>query len=773
MSNNENKYKAIAIMGVVSFPFVPLTCEIGKQASKDAILEAYDKKEDILLVTQTTNSIGSDYLSCVNHIGTVCKIKEIQFNKTKTNIRVYTEGLKRVYLTGIDYNEKFITVNTVDVDEKFDKSPMLDILSRNVKDKFYELLSNNKNLNIGNDFISIMERYENPNIFVNNITALTLKDEKAQLDMLNEISIEERLKKLVTYLSQEIEIAKINNDINLRVKSSMDKNQKEYYLREQMRAISDELGDNVSEYDEIEKKINELKMPQEVREKALRELNRVKKLPQQSPDYSVLRNYLDELLSLPWGIYTKDTKDLNKAREILDRNHAGLKEVKERIVENLAVMQLTGKVTGQIICFVGPPGVGKTSIVKSIAEALNRKFVKMSVGGVHDESEIRGHRKTYVGAMCGRIMYNIRQGGSMNPVFLIDEIDKMSSDYKGDPTSAMLEVLDPEQNSTFRDNFLEIPFDLSNVLFIATANNLQDIPTPLLDRMEIIELSSYTLNEKFIIAKNHLLPKELKKHGLKDNQLVISDDLIKQIIEEYTYEAGVRSLERVIAKLCRKVAVEVVSSNNKKLVVTINKDNLKKFLGAHKVIKDEKRLVPEIGVVSGMSYSSVGGGVLSIEVNKVAGNGKIKLTGRLGDVMKESANAAISAVASISEQMGINPKVFSEIDIHIHVPEGAVKKDGPSAGTAMATAIYSVISGKKVDNDLAMTGEITIRGNVLPIGGLKEKLFAWVRAGISKVIVPSKNREDIEELSKEITDNLDIIYIDSLKEVLDNAIIKE
>ena len=767
----KNKYKAIAIMGVVCFPQVPITCEIGKKSSREAVLKAYENHEDIVLVTQTANAVGSDFLKSVNHIGTVCRIKKVHFEKNKEVIKLFADGIKRVMLCSEDFSEKYITVNTVDVACDNGNEHIVNMLLINAKEKFIELASIDKNLNIGPDVAPIINRIDEAEVFVDSVTVLVVKDEKRQLEILNEISLEARLEKLITFILEEIEIAKINDRLSKKVRNSIDKNQKEFYLREQMKAISNELGEDYDEYDEIENKIKSGKMPKEVKEKALKELSRVKKLPQQSPDYSILRNYLDEILSLPWGVYTKDCNDLEKARKILDEDHSGLDKVKERIVENLAVMQLTGRISGQILCFAGPPGVGKTSIARSIARALNRKFVKMSVGGVKDESEIRGHRKTYVGAMSGRIIYNMKQAKSMNPVFLIDEIDKMSSDYKGDPTSAMLEVLDPEQNSSFRDNFLEVPFDLSNVLFIATANNLADIPTPLLDRMEVIELSSYTLNEKFEIAKNHLLPKEIKKHGFKQEQLVISDETLKNVIEQYTYEAGVRSLERTIAQICRKVAVEIVKSNNKNLVVMVNNENIKEFLGAHKINRDEKREKPEVGVVSGMSYSSVGGGVLSIEVNTVIGDGKINLTGRLGDVMKESAQAGLSAVISLSESLGLDAKLFKQKDIHIHVPEGAVKKDGPSAGLAIATAIYSAFSGKRIDNNLAMTGEITIRGNALAIGGLKEKLFACVRAGITKVIVPLQNKDDVEELPKDILDNLNIVYVSNLKEVLKEAII--
>ncbi|MGN1212836.1 MAG: endopeptidase La [Christensenellales bacterium] len=761
------KYKLISLIGVVCFPQMPITCDIRRPNSQKSISSAVEKNEQMVFVTQTKNFLTENLLDCVNKIATTVNILNVF--KNKDVLTVEAEGVNRVKIVSIQKENDYLTCEVEEVEEINNSSTTANLLMSSAKQYFVEYSSYDKKFNP--ELMRLVDTMTSPSYFCDAVATLCIKEESKKIQILNDFDVNSRLEKLIGYLMEAIEIEKVNVELSKKVNKSMDKNQRDYYLREQMKAISEELGENdAGEFDEIEKQITNSKMPQEVKDKALKELARVKKLPNASPDYSVLRNYLDTLIDLPWGKKTQDNKDLVKARQILDAEHSGLDKVKDRIIEYLAVMHLTDKIGGQIICFVGPPGVGKTSIAKSIAKALGRKFVKMSVGGVKDESEIRGHRKTYVGAMPGRIIYNMKLANSMNPVFLIDEIDKMSSDYKGDPTSAMLEVLDPEQNSVFRDNFLEVPFDLSDVMFIATANNINDIPTPLLDRMEVIELSSYTLNEKFDIAKEHLLPKLVKEHGIKDGVLTIQDDALKNIIEEYTYEAGVRGLERTLAKICRKVAVEIVKNGDEQKFV-ISKDNISTYLGAHKVIGDSKREVPEVGLVSGLSYSTVGGGVLSIEVNTVPGDGKINMTGRLGDVMQESAKAALSAVMGKANELNLDISTFKKTDIHIHVPEGAVKKDGPSAGCALATAIYSAFSGKKIDNDVAMTGEITIRGNVLAIGGLKEKLFACVRAGISKVIVPEQNRQDIDDLPKEITDNLQIIYAKTLKDVLKNAII--
>lgn len=762
------KFKMITLVGVVCFPDMPISCDIRREKSKNSITNAFENGEQVVFVTQTQSVLTKDLINCINPVGCIVNLTSVNQIDDEL-IKVQADGVRKVRVCNVIDDGDFIVCEVEELESKNENSSTVNLLMNTAKQNFVELASYDKRFTP--EIMRLVDGMKDANTLVDAIAVLSFKDENKQLEVLNELDVPKRLEKVINFLMQEIEIARVNLELSKKVKESIDKNQKEYYLREQMKAISEELGDDVSEFDEIENKIKSGKMPQEVKDKALKELSRVKKLPNSSPDYSVLRNYLDTLLELPWGIKTKDNNDLEKAKQILDEDHSGLEKVKERILEYLAVMKLTDKIGGQIICFAGPPGVGKTSIAKSIARALGRKFVKMSVGGVKDESEIRGHRKTYVGAMPGRIIYNMKLAGSMNPVFLIDEIDKMASDYRGDPTSAMLEVLDPEQNSTFRDNFLEVPFDLSDVLFIATANNISDIPAPLLDRMEIIELSSYTLNEKFAIAKEHLLPKLIKEHGLNENELEIEDDALKEIISEYTYEAGVRGLERTLATICRKVAVKVVEHKDKKLPIIVKKDNIYDFLGAHKIIVDSKRSCPDVGLVSGLSYSTVGGGVLTIEVNTVLGDGKIIMTGRLGDVMQESAKAALSAVMGKATQYGIDPELFRKRDIHIHVPEGAVKKDGPSAGGALATAIYSAFTNKKIDNNVAMTGEITIRGNILAIGGLKEKLFACVRAGIENVIVPAQNRDDVKELPKDITDNLNIIYVNNLDEILQHAII--
>lgn len=760
------KYKLISLIGVVCFPNMPINCDIRRKNSQTSIESAMDTSEQVVFATQISTNKNQSLFDSLNKVACLVQITNVfQVNEV---LKVEAEGAKRVRIHNVYEQNGTIYCDAEELVEIEKNSTTINLLLSTAKQNFVEYSSFDKKFNP--ELMRIMDNMSTAGKFCDAVAVLCFKEEIKQLSILNELDIVERLEKTIGYLIEEIEVARINVELTKKVNKSMDKNQRDYYLREQMKAISEELGENdASEFDEIEKAINSSSMPQEVKDKALKELSRVRKLPNSSPDYSVLRNYLDTIINLPWGKKTNDNKDLVLARQILDEEHAGLEKVKDRIIEYLAVMHLTDKISGQIICFAGPPGVGKTSIAKSIAKALGRKFVKMSVGGVKDESEIRGHRKTYVGAMPGRIIYNMKLADSINPVFLIDEIDKMSSDYRGDPTSAMLEVLDPEQNTVFRDNFLEVPFDLSDVMFIATANNIADIPSPLLDRMEVIELSSYTTSEKFKIAKEHLLPKLTKAHGLNNNQISISDEAIRKVIEEYTYESGVRGLERTLATICRKVAVKVVE--DKKFTAQIGEDDLFEYLGAHKIIRESKRTEPDVGLVSGLSYSTVGGGVLTIEVNTVAGDGKIIMTGRLGDVMQESAKAALSAVMGKAQTYGLDAEMFRKKDIHIHVPEGAIKKDGPSAGCALATAIYSAFSLKKVSNDVAMTGEITIRGNVLAIGGLKEKLFACVRAGISKVLVPEQNKQDIMDLPKEITDNLNIVYVSNLDEVLKHAIV--
>ena len=761
------KYKLIPLIGVVCFPEMPISCELRRETTKQSIFDAFEKGEQVVFVTQTKTQLPDDILSGTNQIGCLATIFDVSDNGAV--VHVQGDGQKRVKIEEIAKDEKHLSAFVSEPEIVKINPASADVLMSVAKQHFVELASFDRKINP--ELLRLVDTMVDANTFVDAVTVLMIKEEQKQLAILNQFDTQKRLEMLIEFLVDGIEIAKVNAELSKKVQKSIDQNQKEYYLREQMKVISQELGENdISEFDEIEKKIKNGKMPQEVKDKAMKELSRLKKLPNASPDYSVLRNYLDVLLELPWGTTTVDNKNLEEARKILDQDHSGLEKVKDRIIEYLAVMHLTDKVGAQIICFVGPPGVGKTSVAKSIAHALGRNFVKMSVGGVSDESEIRGHRKTYVGAMPGRIIYNMNQAKSMNPVFLVDEIDKMTSDHRGDPTSAMLEVFDPEQNSTFRDNFLEVPFDLSKVMFIATANNIADIPAPLKDRMEVIELSGYTSSEKFEIAKEHLVPKMVANHGLDKSKIKITDACLRKVISEYTYEAGVRNLERQIATICRKVAVKVLNGAKEQIVV--KPDDLLEYLGAKKVRIEGKRDTASVGVVTGLYWSYVGGGLLTIEINKVAGDGKILLTGSLGNVMQESAKVALSAVRGAAEELKLDAEAFKKCDIHIHAPEGAVKKDGPSAGCALATAIYSVFADKKIDNNVAMTGEVTIRGNVLAIGGLKEKLLACVRAGITKAIVPFENKEDVAELPKEITDNLQIIYAKTLKDVLKNAIVE-
>ena len=766
------QYKMIALKGVVAFPDMPVTCDIGRESSKRAVREALEAGEQIFLTTQKNLSVTRPNINDISVVETICKIRQA-IKSGSDVIKLLAHGTKRAIIKKVVEEVPYFLVEVEEAQVFNDETAVANALFSNAKERFIQYASiDNK---ISADVLAFINSIEDYNMFIDSVAALVIKQEKKQLEILDEFDTEARLKKLISFLVDEIEVAKINKKINSSIRTNMDKAQKDYYLRKQMKAISAELGEDEDEYAQIEQKLENLNMPKEVKDKALKELARVKKMPVAAPENAIIRNYLDTLIELPWSVKTKDNKDLKKARKILDEDHAGLIDVKERIIEHLAVMQLTDKIAGQIICFVGPPGVGKTSVAKSIARALNRNFVKMAVGGVKDESELRGHRKTYVGAMPGRIIYNMKLAGSANPVFLIDEIDKMASDHKGDPASAMLEILDPEQNQIFRDNFLEVPYDLSDVMFIATANNINEIPKPLLDRMEVIELSSYTSSEKMDIAKNYLLVKESEKHGLHKGQVTITDEAMLKIIDNYTYEAGVRNLERQIAKICRKVAVKLIEEDKKarkEAKFKIDVHNLYDYLGAVKLIKNTRRQKNEVGLVTGLSYSTIGGDVLTIEANITPGEGKILLTGSLGEVMKESASAALSAVKSVANEYNIDSADFTKSDIHIHVPEGAVKKEGPSAGAALATAILSSFTGYEVDSNLAMTGEITIRGNVLAIGGVKEKIFAAKRAGIQKVLVPEQNKEDVKELSKEVTDDLNIVFVSNLNEVATHALIR-
>ena len=755
-------YNLVCLSNTFPYPKIPCNLEVGKESSINAVKDS-KKREENLLFGILVN--GTE----VNEIAVLGKQLNVSGFNSST-VKINCMGLKRARILNYIQKDPFYRVEVELLEDEVTDNEIIKIYTEKICNIITEMQK--KHANGKFPFINlkdIMSEAGAPAVLCDNIANIMMKDIKKKIEILNAINLEERLQKVFDFLVLESKYAELSANLQDRVKANMDKSQKEYFLREQMKAIGEELGDDQSEIDAMEEKIDKIDFEPQIKNKLKADIRRMRKLPTQSPDNAVLRNYIETIINLPWNEYTKDNFDLTEARKILDEDHSGLEKIKERIIEYLACMKLTGKVNGQIICFAGPPGVGKTSIAKSIARALGRNFVRMSLGGIKDEAEIRGHRKTYIGAMPGRILYNMRLAKVCNPLFLIDEIDKLGSDYKGDPSSAMLEVLDPEQNFAFRDNFLEIPYDLSQVLFIATANDISTIPPALRDRMEIIQLSSYTASEKLNIVKEHLIEKERIKHGLKENQVEFTDETLMNIIENYTFEAGVRNLEREIATICRKCAVKIIDTG--KETIKVLPEDLKEMLGAPRKNKDKKRSNNEVGIVSGLYYTPLGGGILNIEVFSCKGKGDVKITGQLGDVMKESAQIALTVMKAFSSDYNINYEEIGSTDIHIHVPEGAVKKDGPSAGIALTTALISQFSNKPVDCDLAMTGEIGLRGEVLPIGGLKEKLFACVRSGITKAIVPSQNKDDVDELPKEIKDNLKIYYVDTIKDVLNIALV--
>lgn len=762
----------LPLRGLTVFPFMTLYFDVGREKSIKALEEAMINDQLIFLVAQKDASTDSPGEEDIFSIGTISKVKQLLKLQGDT-IRVLVEGISRAEVKSIVQREPFFIAEVVEgqVEEDSFEPNEVEALKRRLVSVFedYVKLSGKVSPDTALTVSEIENISQVSDIIANNIP---LKVEQKQ-EILSEFHPLRRIERLLKIIYQETEILEIEKDINTKVRKQIDKVQKEYYLREQIKAIQNELGDRdgvSGEVEEYKARLEKAGLPEEAEKKVLKELDRLLKMPSGSAEGSVIRTYVDWIFDLPWNKSTQEDIDLGKAEEILEQDHYGLVKVKERIVEYLAVHKLKNNLRGPILCLVGPPGVGKTSIAKSIAKALNRNYVRISLGGVKDESEIRGHRRTYVGSMPGRIIASLKQAGSNNPLILLDEIDKMSSDFRGDPASAMLEVLDAEQNFAFRDHYLELPFNLSNAMFLTTANSLETIPRPLLDRMEVITLSSYTEEDKANIAMKYLLPKQIELNGLTPKNLKIDEETVRDIINFYTREAGVRNLEREIGSVCRKVAKTIVSEN--KRVVTVTKSNLEKYLGIKKYRFDFANEKDEVGIATGLAWTPVGGDTLSIEVNLMNGNGKLELTGHLGDVMKESARAAMSYIRSQCKDLKIDESFYEKKDIHIHVPEGAIPKDGPSAGITLATAMVSALSGVPVSRKVAMTGEITLRGRVLPIGGLKEKVLAAHRAGIETIILPVDNKKDIDEIPENVRTSLKFICASDMKTVLKNALVK-
>ncbi len=772
MDKNVKLLPLIPLRGMNIFPYMVLHFDIGREKSILALEDAMLNDQEIFLVSQRVAKIEEPEEKDIYSIGTVCNIKQI-LKLPGDTIRVLVEGIKRGKISQYKDKEPFTQAEVEIIeDEACEDDKKCKALVRTIEKAFEEYV----NLSVNNfpDALFNLEETEEPGRYCDIVSSYLILKPDAKQELLETLDVIKRLEKLLFILKNEVEVLKIEKKIGTKVRSRIDKVQKEYYLREQIKAIQEELGEedeNKKEIDEYESKISKAKLPKEVKEKAVYELNRLRNSGNYSAESGVIRAYLDWILNLPWNKFTKDNIDIKKAREVFEAEHYGLEDVKERIIEYLAVKKISRTLKGPILCLVGPPGVGKTSIAKSIANALNRSFVRMSLGGVKDESEIRGHRKTYVGAIPGRIIYAMKQAGHKNPLFLLDEIDKMSGDFKGDPADALLEVLDSEQNTSFRDHYLELDFDLSKVLFVTTANRLDTIPRPLLDRMEIIEISGYTSEEKFHIAKNHLIPKMLKEHNMEDRKIVFSDSAINCVIESYTRESGVRSLERKIASVIRKAITEMVEKNKENISVTTA--HVKRYLGVVLYTYDRAEEADKVGVVTGLAWTGYGGDTLPVEVSAMDGNGKLQLTGQLGDVMKESAKAGYSYVRANADKYNIDKDFYKNKDIHIHVPEGAVPKDGPSAGVTMITAMVSALTNKKVRHNVAMTGEITLTGRVLPIGGLKEKSLAAYRAGIDTIIIPSENEKDIQKIPKSIKSKLKFIIASKVEDVLENALIGE
>ena len=770
----ENKSRELPLLplrGVVVFPYMVIHLDVGREKSVRAIDEAMTQDRVIFLAMQKEAQTDEPEVEDIFSTGTIAEVKQL-LKLPGGTIRVLVEGLGRGEIEEFTQEDPYFKVSVSDVIEPEEKTPEIEALMRALVETFENYVKIGKR--IPPETVVSVVTIEEPARFADVIASqLTLKvaDKQAILETRD---ISKRLELLYEILTNEMEIMELERQISTRVRKQMEKSQKEYYLREQIKAIHKELGDKedrASEAQDLRQKIEQAKMSKQAREKVLQEVERLEKMPPMVAEAVVVRNYIDWLLGLPWARSTRDRLDIEEAQAILDEDHYGLNDVKDRILEYLAIRKLAKKMKGPILCFVGPPGVGKTSLAKSVARALQRKFVRISLGGVRDEAEIRGHRRTYVGAMPGRIIQGMKQADTKNPVFLMDEIDKMAMDFRGDPASALLEVLDPEQNNTFSDHFIEVPFDLSKVLFITTANVEYAIPRPLLDRMEVIYLPGYTEQEKLQIAIRHLVQKQLNEHGLTRKQLEFSENALRKIIREYTREAGVRSLERQLATICRKAARDIVAG--KATSIQVSSKTLEKWLGIPRYrfgIADEK---DQVGVATGLAWTEVGGEVLSVEASILPGKGNVMLTGKLGDVMKESAQAGISYIRSRAEELGIDPEFYQKYDIHIHLPEGAIPKDGPSAGITMATAVISSLTGKAIRKDVAMTGEITLRGRVLPVGGIKEKVLAAHRAGMKTIIMPRESEKYLEEIPKQVRRKLNFVLVEHLDQVLPMALVDE
>lgn len=764
MTQERKHIPLIPLRGLTVFPNMIIHFDVGRDKSLKAIEAAMVKDEYVLLVTQKNTMQENPNHEEIYDIGTIVKIKQIVKQKPPI-IKVLVEGIKRARVLEVA-NGQYLEAYIEEIEEKeAEDTPETEALMRSVGELFerYAGLNTKLSMEMVYSILGASSPLEIMDLIVANIPLeVTRKQE-----ILECLEPAQRMYKVLEVLESEVEILELQKEIQGKVKDNIDQLQKEYYLREQLKVIQEELGEKDGVKADVEQyraKMEELELSEEVKDKIEKEIGRLLKVPSSSPESGMIRSYIESLLALPWSYVTEENIELDHAETVLERDHYGLEEVKERILDFLSVRKFTEAIGAPILCLVGPPGVGKTSIARSIAEATGRNYVRISLGGVRDEAEIRGHRRTYVGAMPGRFANALSEAGSSNPLMLLDEVDKMMSDFRGDPAAALLEVLDSAQNHSFRDHYLEVPLDLSKVLFVATANTLSTIPRPLLDRMEIIEVNSYTPIEKIEIADRYLVPKEMKKHGLNKKSFKMSKDAINYVIEHYTREAGVRNLERQIGTLCRKATREMLRENKKS--VTINTKKVQNYLGAERVTYKEKNAKPQVGVVRGLAWTAVGGDTLSIEVNVMDGKGIFELTGNMGNVMKESAKAAMSYIRSKAPALGLSKDFYKQIDIHIHIPEGAVPKDGPSAGITMATAIISALTNKKVRNDIAMTGEITIRGRVLAIGGLKEKILAAKRAGIFEVIVPKENEKNIQEISSDVLDDVTVIYAETMDDVL-------